>query len=313
MRRFPPVSRWTGPVRLGRLARAGDPATREPPPVSLWTLCGFALVMGVVTGLRRRGVPRPDRARPQPAVPRQVLVRLRRQPVHPAAPWGVAGDPGAGGRRARRDLPRHQLRARGEGPRRARGDGRDLLQARRDPPDRRGRRSRWPRRWRSAAARRSAAKGRSSRSARRSARRSGRSIRMPTGAAHHPGRGGRRRRHRRHLQHADRRRDVRHRTDDAGNQRHHLPAGGTRDRQRDLHRPAVLRRRSRPSPCRRPRRIARRSRQRAHAGALCGARRVDRRRGGRCSSAACTCSRISSTGSQAATCATSSACCWSAC
>ena len=74
-----------------------------------------------------------------------------------------------------------QLRARGEGPRRARGDGRDLLQWRRAS----GRSSPWrnrsPRRWRSAAAPRSAAKGRSSRSARRSARRSGQLIRMPAG------------------------------------------------------------------------------------------------------------------------------------
>ena len=60
--------------------------------------------------------------------------------------------------------------------------------------------------------------------------------------AHHAGRGRRRRRHRRDLQYADRRRAVRHRTDDAGNQRQHLPAGGDRDRHGDLHRPAVLRR-----------------------------------------------------------------------
>ena len=38
-------------------------------------------------------------------------------------------------------------------------------------------------------------------------------------AAHHAGRGGRGRGHRRHVQHADRRRDVRHRADDAGSQR----------------------------------------------------------------------------------------------
>ena len=41
------------------------------------------------------------------------------------------------------------------------------------------------------------------------------------------------------------------RADDARGQRRHLSAGGDRDRHRDLRRPLVLRRRSRPSPCRR--------------------------------------------------------------
>lgn len=49
------------------------------------------------------------------------------------------------------------------------------------------------------------------------------------------------RRNRRDLQHADRRRDVRARTDDARAERAHLPAGGARNRRRDLHRAPVFR------------------------------------------------------------------------
>ncbi len=37
-------------MKLGRLGHSNDPAAREPPPLNLWTLCGLALVMGVVTG-----------------------------------------------------------------------------------------------------------------------------------------------------------------------------------------------------------------------------------------------------------------------
>ena len=58
-------------------------------------------------------------------------------------------------------------------------------------------------------------------------------------AAHHAGGGGRGRRHRRDLQHAHRRGDVRHRTDDARSQRAHISAGGAGDRHGDLHRALV--------------------------------------------------------------------------
>ena len=117
------------PGQIGRLARAGDVVTREPPPLGLWSMCGLALVMGVVTGYGA------------------VLFRALIGVVHnllflgklsfaydasvftPASPWGAAGHPGAGGRLARRHLHRQDLRPRGERPRRARGDGRDLSTA----------------------------------------------------------------------------------------------------------------------------------------------------------------------------------------
>ena len=58
-------------------------------------------------------------------------------------------------------------------------------------------------------------------------------------ATDHAGGGRRRRRHRGDLQHAHRRRDVRHRADDARGQFAHLPAGGPGDRYSHLYRSAV--------------------------------------------------------------------------
>ena len=84
----------------------------------------------------------------------------------------------------------------------------------------------------------------------------GQIVAHAAGAAHHPGRRRRRRRHRRDLQHADRRRHVRHRADDARGQRPHLPAGGAR---RPAPRPSSAgssSARSRPSRCRNWRRSA---------------------------------------------------------
>ena len=71
----------------------------EPPRLGLLRLCALALGVGIVDGLRRGGVPRPDRAGPQRAVPRPLRPRLRRQPVHAAAALGRLRHPGAGDRR----------------------------------------------------------------------------------------------------------------------------------------------------------------------------------------------------------------------
>ena len=174
-------------------------------------------------------------------VPRPVRGALRRQPVHAAEPLGRVRHPGAGDRRARRSPSSSR-------PSRPRPSGHGVPEVM-DAiyykggvirPGRRGREvARLGDRDRQRRAR-SGARGRSSRSARRSARRWARSCACRR-AAHHPGRGRRRRRHRRDLQHADRRRHVRDRADDARGQRAHLPAGGAGDRHRDLHRPVLLR------------------------------------------------------------------------
>ena len=120
-------------------------------------------------------------------------------------------------------------------------------------------------------------------------------------------------RHRRDLQHADRRRAVRDRTDAAGNQRQHVPAGGNRDRHRDLHRPAVLRRQTGVRHSGEFGVVAGDAGRRADPAAVRGAGRGDRCRGRTVRAQPALGSRICSTKYPAATCATCSACCWSAC
>ena len=133
------------------------------------------------------------------------------------------------------------------------------------------------------------------------------------GRADHPGGGRRRRGHRRHLQHADRRRHVRDRADDARGQRPHLPAGRARHRHRDLHRPLVLRpaagvRRAASRPAERRRELG--------GSSLCLCTRCwapSSASRPRASSAACICSKTCSTRSRSATRGMCWACCWSAC
>ena len=143
----------------------------------------------------------------------------------PASPWGalVILVPVIGGLGVTFIVT--NIRAGSEGAWRAGSHGRHLLQERRDQADRRGceitcfgvvdrqRRGRRARR------------ARSSRSARRSVPRWAVDPHVD-GTAHHPGCRRRRRRHRRDVQHTHRRCAVRHRADDAGDQRQHLHAGG---------------------------------------------------------------------------------------
>ena len=71
---------------------------------------------------RRGGLPLHDRGRPQPLLPRQVQ-RLSTTPtVRPGEPVGAVHHPGAGHRRPHRRVAGADLRARGQGPRRAGGD-----------------------------------------------------------------------------------------------------------------------------------------------------------------------------------------------
>ncbi len=115
----------------------------------------------------------------------------------------------------------------------------------------------------------------------------GQLIRMPAGPAHHAGRRRRRRRHRRDLQHADRRRAVRDRADAARGQRQHVPAGRRSRPARRRSSAGCSSARSRPSAVPRDtRRHAERAEQRAHAAALRAARRAHRRRGALASCAA---------------------------
>ena len=121
------------PIEPSTLAAQQAEADEHAPPTSLLRLCLLAMVVGIVTGIG--------------AVVFRALIGLVhnvlflgscRSPTIPACsrrhPLGAVGHPGAGDRRNRRHLHRQQLRTRGEGPRRPRGDGRDLLQSRRDPP-----------------------------------------------------------------------------------------------------------------------------------------------------------------------------------
>ncbi len=154
---------------------------------------------------------------------------------------GRVRDPRAGAGRRRRDFSGIQLCPGGQGPRRPRGHGRDLSQGRGDPTGRgtgqilgispgdrqrligRARRSDHPDRF----------------GARFNV---GTDHSHARGSANCAGRRGRGRRDRRHLQYADRRRDVRHRTDDAGGERRDLPSGRHRNRNGHLRGPVVLRR-----------------------------------------------------------------------
>ena len=225
---------------------------------------------------------------------------------------GRVRHPGAGHRRRHRHLPGQQLRARGQGPRRARGDGRHLLQGRHDPADRRAREiARLGGRDRQRLVGRTRRPDHPDRLGDRLD--AGPDHPDAGGPAHHPGRRRRRRGHRRDLQHADRRRDVRHRTDAAGGERRHLPAGRDRDRRGDVRRALVLRRSARlPGAADRGDDAARQHRARCCSSTRSSARSSASPRRG--SSAACMCVedavRPASPGAMRATC---SACCWWAC
>ena len=167
-------------------------------------------------------------------------LRLRQQHLHPVQPVGAVGHPGAGRRGDRCHLHHRQFRARGERPRRPRGDGRDLLQCGRIRPI--------------VAVAKSLASALAIGSG-AAVGREGPIIQIGSAlgstlraadphagrAAHHPGRRRGRGRDRGDLQHADRRRHVRHRADAARGQRQHLPARRGGDRHRDVYRPAGLR------------------------------------------------------------------------
>ena len=88
--------------------------------------------------LRRASVPRVDRAHPQSSVLRPVRAQLRRHRVHAGIAVGRAGDPGSRRGRPWRRVPGAHVCARGARRRRARSDGRDLLQRRPHPPGGRG-------------------------------------------------------------------------------------------------------------------------------------------------------------------------------
>ena len=208
------------PVQLDRLDSAGSTTIEHTRPLPLLYLCLLALTVGVVTGLGAvvfRGL---IGLVHNVMFLGQLSFALRFQRVHAASAVGRVRHSGSGTRRHRRDLHRLQLRARGEGPWRSGSDGRDLLQPRRDPTDRRGGEVA-----RVGGGDRHRRGGRTRRTDHPDRLRARLDLRPAhphvDGTAHHPGRGRRRRRHRRDIQHADRRRAVRHRTDDAGDQRQH--------------------------------------------------------------------------------------------
>ena len=228
-------------------------------------------------GFRRVAVPPDDQLRPQSVFPADDFAELRFQPVHPGQPLGRLGGSGSGRRIADRHFRRRQFRPGGQGARRARGDGRDLLQGRHYPPGRRG--GQIPRLRRGDRHRRGGRPRRPDHPDRLGAGLDLRPDHPPVARpAHHTGRRRRRRRHRRHVQHADRRRAVRDRTDVAGSQRQHLPAGRDRDRHRHFRRPAVLRTQSRFHGAAAGAAAQRSGRRRLHAAALHPARRADRGR-----------------------------------
>ena len=223
---------------------ANAPLRREERRVGLLALCLLALAVGVVTGVG--------------AVALRALIAL----IHNATYLGVfsfrydanllegpsrlrrLGVLFADRRRPDRRLPRSEVRAGGQGPRRAGGDGLGLLQGRQHPLAGRGgevaglgavdRHRRGGR----------AGRARSSRSARRSARPS----RKPSGSRRwqkvtllSAGAGAG---HRGDLQHAARRGAVRPRNPAAGSVQPDLSAGRDRDRRGDPDRPNA----DRPGP-----------------------------------------------------------------
>ena len=80
--------------------------------------------------LWRRRAARPDRARPQRFLQRNPVVSLRRQSARGAEPLRRLCRAVADRRRAHRRVPRAALCAGGQGPRRSRGHGFDLLRSR---------------------------------------------------------------------------------------------------------------------------------------------------------------------------------------
>jgi hypothetical protein len=199
----------------------------------------LAFAVGIVTGLGADGVPEPDRFRAQSVVPRAIRLPVRRQPVHAAQPVGTVGHSRAGDRGGGRHVSRDEVRARGTRAWRARDHGRHLLPGRRHPPGRR------PREVASLGycdrQRGGGRAGGPDHSDRLGAR-----LDFGPGGSHsagaaHQARGGRcGSRDRGDVQHADRRRHVCGRADDAGSQCPDLSAGGDRDRNRDLYRPPVF-------------------------------------------------------------------------
>ncbi len=220
-------------------------APAEPPEqiarrLHLLALSLLALLVGVITGFGAVGFRDLIGLVHNAVFLRQYSWAYNSSLFTPFNPWGpyVILVPVA--RRHRRHLAGVDLRPGGEGPRRAGGNGRDLLQAGHHPP--RCRSGEIPRLRRRDRHRR---RGR----ARRADHPDRFCVGVDLGAgdpdagwpAHHAGRGRGRGRDRRHLQHPHRRRAVRHRVDAAGDQRQHLPACGRLDRHGDLHRPFVLR------------------------------------------------------------------------
>ncbi len=106
---------------------AGIAGKREPRPISLWSLCGLALVVGIVAGLGAVFF------RALIGLVHNLLFLGHLSPAYDASlftpypPWGafVILVPVIGV--DRRDLHRHDIRTGSKGPRCARGDGRDLL------------------------------------------------------------------------------------------------------------------------------------------------------------------------------------------
>ena len=86
-------------------------AEREPRPLGLWTLCGLALVMGIVTGFGAVLFRALIGIVHNLLFPRPCVLGLRRQHLHAAAALGRLGHPRAGRGLVRRHLHRRHLRA----------------------------------------------------------------------------------------------------------------------------------------------------------------------------------------------------------
>ena len=182
---------------------------------------------------RRHILSRAHRRHPQSVFSRHFLGSIRRQHIYARRPLGGIHHPRADHRRSGRDRAGDEFRAGSARPRRARSHGRHLLQRRHHPADRR--------RCEIAGLgvfdrqRRCGRPGRADHPDRRIAGLQHRpDYRDGALAAHHAGRGRRGRRHRGDLQHTDRRRHVRDRTDDAGSQRPHVSSRGARYRHGNL-------------------------------------------------------------------------------
>ena len=211
--------------------------------VNLLVLCGLALVVGVMTGCGavalRALIGFFHNVFYNGTI--QHLVRCEHQ--RRGKPVWQLGLSFAGSRRPRRRLSGAALRPGGQGPRRSRGDGCGILQARQYPRARLRSSNRWPRRCRLAPGRRSAA--RADHSDRRGA-----GVGLLAGdqaldlAEDHTAFGRCRRRNRRDVQHAAWRSAVRPGNSVARGLEPHLSTGRRRDRRRHAHRQDIDRTRS---------------------------------------------------------------------